>query len=59
MEQLDALKDEEQEAYDNTPESLQESERGQAMEEAINQMEEAYSQIEEAAYILEELSDGG
>lgn len=39
MEQLDELKDEEQEAYDNTPESLQESERGQAMEEAINQME--------------------
>ena len=37
-EHIDLLRDEEQEAYDNLPESLQESERGEAMSTAIYQM---------------------
>ena len=39
--------DEEQEAFDNLPEGLQESERGEAMQEAINALESAASLCEE------------
>ena len=35
-EELEALKEEEEESYDNLPESLQESERCEAMQEATN-----------------------
>lgn len=45
---LTTIKDEEQEAFDNMPESLQQSERGQASDEAINAMDEAGSSIESA-----------
>ena len=37
---LEAVKDEEQEAFDNMPESLQCSERGEAMEEYNSTLEE-------------------
>lgn len=52
--QLEALKQdiddilaEEQEAYDNMPESLQNSERGEAMQEAIDALESAVGSCEE------------
>lgn len=52
--QLEALKQdiddilaEEQEAYDNLPESLQGSERGEAMQEAIDALESAVGSCEE------------
>lgn len=60
-EDLGAIKDEEQEALDNMPESLQEAERGQAMQEYIDTMDsvldsltdldldDLYGQIEEIA----------
>ena len=44
----------EQEAYDNTPESLQESDRYTESEEAISAMEDADSSIQEA---IDYLSD--
>lgn len=44
---IDAILSEEQEAYDNMPESLQESERGQAMQEAIDALESAIGSCEE------------
>ena len=54
QEQLGALKDlieeimeEEQEAYDNLPESLQESERGEAMYNAIDALDSAIYSCEE------------
>lgn len=54
IEQLDELKtiieelhDEEQEAYDNLPESFQESERGEAMEAAAGNLDSAMSSMEE------------
>lgn len=51
---LDNLRDEEQEAYDNMPEPFQDSERGEAMYEAIYNLEYAYNSIEEANGYLEE-----
>ena len=44
---IDAILSEEQEAFDNMPESLQESERGQAMQEAIDALESAIGSCEE------------
>lgn len=50
---LDDAKNEEQDAFDNMPESLQESERGQLMEETIGVLEEAYTGLDTA---LDELN---
>jgi len=46
---------EEQEAYDNTPESLQESDRYTESEEAISAMEGADGSIQEAIDYLSDL----
>ena len=51
---IDMVLSEEQEAYDNLPESLQESERGEAMQAAIDAMESAMDSCEEAEESLEE-----
>ena len=40
------INDDEQEAFDNMPESLQYSERGEAMEEAISNLDDAYSALD-------------
>lgn len=55
MAQLEPLKElveeilsEEQEAFDNMPEGLQQSSRGEAAESAIGSLESAFGQIEEA-----------
>lgn len=45
---IDELREEEQEAYDNMPESMQYGERGEKMQEAIDALEEAYNDVEEA-----------
>ena len=45
MDELDSLTAEEQEAYDNMPESLQDSEKCALMQEAIENMEEALHRI--------------
>lgn len=46
-EDLDAVSSEEREAYDNLPESLQESDRGCAMEEAADELDDICSEMEE------------
>jgi hypothetical protein len=43
---LDDILSEEQDAYDNLPESFQQSERGEKMQEAIDYLEEAKSSLE-------------
>lgn len=43
---LEAVKDEEQEAFDNMPESLQCSERGETMEEYIGTLEDVVYNLE-------------
>ncbi len=45
---ISALADEEEEAYDNLPESLQDGERGEKMQEAIDNMRYAYDNLQEA-----------
>ena len=39
------LQDEEQDAYDNLPESMQDGDRGTAIQDAINELESAYGAI--------------
>lgn len=53
---LEAVKDEEQEAFDNMPEGLQCSERGETMEEYIGTLEEVVYNLETDA--LQEIVDG-
>lgn len=44
---IETCKDEEEEAYDCLPESLQEGERGDMMQENIDSLDEAFSVIED------------
>lgn len=44
---LEELRDQEQEAFDNLPESLQYSGKGEKMEEAINYLDDAISGLED------------
>jgi hypothetical protein len=53
---LESVRDDEQEAFDNMPESLQSSERGEAMEEYIYTLEEAIEAIDTDE--LQEIVDG-
>lgn len=48
LEVLNDLECEEQQALDNLPESFQESERGERMQEIIDYLSDAASSIEEA-----------
>ena len=44
---LETIKDNEQEAYDNLPESLQSSDRGDLMCENIDDLESAYDNLQD------------
>lgn len=48
MEKLEELRDEELEAFENLPESLNSSERGETMQTAIDAMDDALSSLENA-----------
>ena len=52
---LECIRDEEQEAFDNLPESIQYSERGERMEEYISSIEEA---LDNVGYAVESLDSG-
>jgi len=49
---IEMLRDEEQEAFENLPENIQESERGELMDSAVSSLDEASSAIEEAMNAL-------
>ena len=54
MQDLTTVCGDEQDAYDNLPESFQESERGETMYNAIDNMESALSSLSDALdYIFE------
>lgn len=53
---LNEIRDEEQEAFDNMPEGLQCSCRGEAMQEAIDTMDEWNSEIEDIKGQIEEFA---
>jgi hypothetical protein len=44
---VESVKDEEEEAHQSLPESLQDGERGQTMQEAIDALDEAHSALDE------------
>lgn len=46
IDQLSEIRDEEQEAYDNLPEALQDSERGENMQNCIDALEEFMSDLD-------------
>ncbi len=54
---LEAVQEGEQEAFDNMPESLQYSERGEAMEETISNLEDAVSSLEEINETFDEVAN--
>lgn len=49
--EVSSLQDEEQDAYDNLPESMQDGDRGTAIQDAINELESAYEAIMEDSMI--------
>ena len=51
---LEVLRDEEQECFDNLPESLQESERGERMEDNVSNMDAVIDSLESASDELED-----
>ena len=50
--------DEEEEAFDNMPESLQEGERGEQMQEYIDMIDEANEAIDDLIGNLSEITEG-
>lgn len=55
--ELEAIRDEEQEAFDNMPENMQGGERGDKMQEAIEAMDTAITSLEDFNGQLGELND--
>lgn len=53
QDELESILWDEQNSYDNIPENLQNSQRAEDSEEAINQMEEAIEHIEEAIDLID------
>lgn len=49
------VRNDEEEAYDNLPEGIQSSERGDSMQEAIEAMDDADGSLQEAVDFLEEI----
>lgn len=58
MDIIESVSEQEQEAYDNMPEGLQESERGEQMSEYIDTLEEARYEVEEMIDSLDEIVEG-
>ena len=54
-ESLESVCEEEQEAYDNLPEGIQYSERGEAMSDNVNDMESVASDLEDIITTLQEV----
>lgn len=57
-ENIECLKEEEEEAYDNLPESLQEAEKGEAMQAAIDYMASAIDAVDVVGANLNETLQG-
>lgn len=57
IEELESLRDEEQDAFDNLPESLQQGERGQDMEAGIDNINTALDALETLADAMDGAQD--
>lgn len=53
QEELTTVTEEEQDAYDNMPEGIQEGEKGEAAQEALDGLEAAYDEIQSVIDNLE------
>lgn len=56
--EIENLREDEQEAFDNLPEGIQCSDRGEAMEAAASELDDAYNSIDEAISQLETAKGG-
>ena len=54
IEALETLRDEEQDSFENLPESMQQGERGEKMQSAVDSIESAIGDLENAESSLEE-----
>ncbi|WP_286755491.1 hypothetical protein [Roseivirga sp. UBA838] len=54
-ERLQVVRDEEEEAFDNMPESMQYTDRGERMQENVSTIDESISEIEDKVSELQEL----
>lgn len=54
---LEMLKDEEQDCFDNLPESLQESEKGEIMQEYADDLEAAYDDLDNVICSIQDIID--
>ena len=52
---IETVKDEEQEAYDNLPESIQYSDRGEQMSDNIDNLDEIFDSLLDFTTTLEEM----
>lgn len=52
--EIEKVQDEEQEAYDNLPESLQECEKGERMSDAIDSLDHAFCSVGDTISYLDE-----
>lgn len=55
--ELDSMKDEEQEKFDNLPEGIQDSERGERIQEAADLLDWAFSESEELIDKFDEVNN--
>lgn len=55
---LEFMQRDEESKYDNLPEGIQDSEKGEAMQEAIENLESAVISIEEAIDYINEILEG-
>lgn len=51
---IETIRDDEQEAYDNLPESMQGGDRGDVMQDAIQYLDEAINGVEEACSLIDD-----
>ena len=54
---IDSIREEEQDAYDNLPESLQDSEKGEQMYDNCDDLETAASDLEDVIDNLEDIAE--
>ena len=53
--EIENIKDEEEEKYENLPEQFQDTERGEAIRDAIDILDDAYSYLSDAIDSLENI----
>lgn len=52
---LEEVKDEEQNSYDNLPDSFRDGDRGQEMQDYMEMLEEAFNYLDDAASVIEQI----